>query len=70
MTTKDSMASPCNDVCRIDEISGLCQGCQRTLDEIARWSAMADANKRAVLDALPERRRMATLQTGAGEVRA
>jgi predicted Fe-S protein YdhL (DUF1289 family) len=61
MTTKDSVASPCNDVCRIDEISGLCQGCHRTLDEIARWAAMPDARKRAVLDALPARRCSANL---------
>ena len=59
--------SPCNDVCRIDEPSGLCLGCHRTLDEIARWSTMSDAHKRAVLDALPARRRQAPRQTEAGE---
>lgn len=60
--------SPCNDVCRIDEPSGLCLGCYRTLDEIARWSAMSDAHKRAVLDALPARGKVASLQTRTGEV--
>jgi len=33
-----------------------CLGCQRTLDEIARWSEMSDAEREAVLDALPGRR--------------
>ncbi len=56
MKTKVPVASPCNDVCRIDENSGRCLGCCRTLDEIARWSTMSDAHKRAVLDALPARR--------------
>jgi uncharacterized protein len=67
MKTMDSVASPCNDICRIDERSGRCLGCYRTLDEIARWSTMSDEHKRAVLDALPERRRMLLVQTGAGE---
>lgn len=35
---------------------GLCTGCLRTLDEIARWSAMSDAERRAVIAALPARR--------------
>ena len=29
--------SPCVAVCRIDPASGLCEGCARTLDEIADW---------------------------------
>ena len=62
----DPQGSPCNDVCRLDERSGLCLGCQRTLDEIARWSAMAEAQKRAVLDSLPARR-VASLATKAPE---
>jgi uncharacterized protein len=48
--------SPCNDVCRMDERLGLCEGCHRTLDEIARWSQMSDAEKRQVIDALANRR--------------
>lgn len=48
--------SPCINVCRMDAASGLCEGCQRTLDEIAVWSQMADADKRAVWAALAHRR--------------
>ncbi len=55
-STPPAAASPCNDICRIDPCSGLCVGCQRTLDEIARWAAMPEAHKRAMLDALPARR--------------
>ena len=35
---------------------GRCEGCLRTLDEIAGWSAMSAAEKRAVWRALGQRR--------------
>ena len=40
--------SPCRSVCRIDERSGLCSGCCRTLDEIAQWSQASASRKREV----------------------
>jgi uncharacterized protein len=40
--------SPCISVCVIDERTGLCTGCQRTLDEIAAWSVLDDTDRRAV----------------------
>jgi predicted Fe-S protein YdhL (DUF1289 family) len=40
----------------MDPVSGLCTGCCRTLDEIAAWSVLDDAAKRAVWAALPARR--------------
>jgi predicted Fe-S protein YdhL (DUF1289 family) len=36
--------------------SGLCEGCLRSLDEIAAWSALTDARKREVLARLPARK--------------
>ena len=50
------IASPCNKVCVMDAQSGLCRGCCRTLDEIARWSAMDDTERARVAAALPARR--------------
>jgi predicted Fe-S protein YdhL (DUF1289 family) len=47
--------SPCKNVCRMDETSGLCAGCGRTLDEIALWSVLDDDDKRTVWALLPER---------------
>lgn len=47
--------SPCINVCRLDTGTGLCTGCLRTLDEIAAWSRLDDAAKRAVWAALPTR---------------
>ena len=48
--------SPCINVCRMDAATGWCEGCQRTLQEIATWSGLADADKRAVWQALLARR--------------
>ena len=50
------VASPCTRVCRIDDPSGLCIGCLRTLDEIVRWGSMDEAGRRRVRSALPTRR--------------
>jgi predicted Fe-S protein YdhL (DUF1289 family) len=40
----------------MDPATGLCEGCLRTLDEIASWSRMDDHEKRAVWDLLSLRR--------------
>ncbi len=48
--------SPCINVCRMDAASGWCEGCLRTLDEIAAWGGLDDAERRAVWLALPVRR--------------
>jgi uncharacterized protein len=61
----DPVPSPCNSVCAIDEATGLCAGCFRTLDEIAEWSLLDDADKRAVWEALAQRR-VAARPTAAG----
>lgn len=50
------VASPCVNVCRMDARSGLCVGCARTLDEIARWGQAGDAERRRILALLPARR--------------
>lgn len=47
--------SPCTGVCRLDS-RGLCMGCLRTGDEIARWTRMSDAEKIRLMDEiLPHR---------------
>jgi hypothetical protein len=48
--------SPCISICRMDGATGWCEGCLRTLDEIANWSLLDDDEKRAVLATLPLRR--------------
>lgn len=49
------VASPCVGVCVIGD-DDLCEGCARTIDEIARWGSASFAERRRVLAALPERR--------------
>lgn len=50
------VASPCISICRIDAGSGWCEGCLRTLDEIAAWSVLDDRAKRGVWLELHRRR--------------
>ncbi|MDP2640370.1 MAG: DUF1289 domain-containing protein [Betaproteobacteria bacterium] len=50
------VASPCVNVCRMDTASGFCEGCHRSLEEIASWSEYTAAEKRAVLALLTARK--------------
>ncbi len=52
------VASPCINVCQMTA-DGVCEGCFRTLDEIACWSILDDDEKIAVLTLLPARRNSA-----------
>jgi aspartyl protease family protein len=49
------LETPCVNVCLLDAETGLCVGCGRTIDEIARWATMNDGERRAIMAALPER---------------
>ena len=49
------VASPCINVCKMSAATGWCEGCRRTLEEIACWSIYSAAEKRAVLARLPAR---------------
>jgi predicted Fe-S protein YdhL (DUF1289 family) len=48
--------SPCISVCRIDPATGWCEGCLRTIDEIAHWGLFDDGEKLAVWADLRRRR--------------
>jgi predicted Fe-S protein YdhL (DUF1289 family) len=50
-----AVLSPCIGVCEMRD-DGLCAGCLRTLDEIARWGTMGDGERlRLMDDVLPSR---------------
>ena len=51
------MNSPCIKVCQMDPARGVCIGCCRTLDEIARWGGMAEDERTRVMAELPGRRK-------------
>ena len=47
--------TPCVKVCVVDPDSGYCIGCGRTRTEIASWLDIDAAERRAVMDTLPQR---------------
>ena len=50
-----SIQTPCNKICTVEPITGLCRGCGRTLGEIAQWTALTDAARARVMAELPQR---------------
>jgi len=48
--------SPCINVCQMDPQRRVCIGCERTLDEIARWAQMSDTERERIMAELPARR--------------
>jgi len=59
-----TVASPCIDVCTIDTRTGWCAGCLRTIDEIAAWGVLNNAQKREVWKLLSQRRRSVDAASG------
>jgi predicted Fe-S protein YdhL (DUF1289 family) len=47
--------TPCIKICTLDARQGLCLGCGRTIDEIARWSTMSASERTRVMGQLPAR---------------
>jgi len=47
--------SPCIKICTLDARAGQCLGCGRTIEEIARWSAMSPAERARIMAELPAR---------------
>ena len=59
-TRPPSIESPCNKVCAVEPVSGLCLGCGRSLAEIANWIGMSESERARIMDELPQR--LASLQ--------
>ena len=62
--------SPCINICRMSPDTGWCEGCQRTIDEITRWSRTTDDDRRSILAAVAERREWLGAAGQAVETRA
>jgi predicted Fe-S protein YdhL (DUF1289 family) len=62
MASEDGISSPCNRVCVMHPASRICVGCGRSLDEIARWAALSEAERLAIMARLPAR--LAALNAG------
>lgn len=48
--------SPCVNICTVNAETRHCEGCGRTLREIAQWSRLTDNERAAIMDQLPDRR--------------
>ena len=59
-----TIPSPCINVCRMNQASGLCEGCYRSSPEITEWSRASDARKRAILGEVALRRAAAPFEPG------
>ena len=50
------VGSPCTNICRLDKITGHCEGCFRSREEIKAWKTMPDTDKLALFDTLLARK--------------
>ena len=62
MASEERISSPCNRVCVMHPASRICVGCGRSLDEIARWAALGETERLAIMARLPMR--LAVLNAG------
>jgi predicted Fe-S protein YdhL (DUF1289 family) len=53
-TAERPVRSPCVNICALDE-DDVCTGCQRTVEEITRWSRMDNEERLRVLGLCHER---------------
>jgi uncharacterized protein len=56
MTATQEVPSPCISVCRMNPQSGLCEGCLRSIEEIAQWGNAGDEFKQTILKRIEQRR--------------
>jgi len=47
---QQEVQSPCVSICTMDEATGLCMGCYRTLEEIQQWWDLDAAGKQTIVD--------------------
>jgi len=55
LDSPEKLPSPCVSICRMDAATATCEGCFRTLEEIAGWSRMDNAAKHAIWQLVEQR---------------
>jgi predicted Fe-S protein YdhL (DUF1289 family) len=50
-----AIETPCEKICILDQPSGLCRGCGRSLAEIERWTKYSDDERALIMAELPQR---------------
>ncbi len=51
------VVSPCISICQMDQATGVCKGCYRTLEEIATWGRLDNQQRWDIVQSLRDRRR-------------
>ena len=51
-----SIPSPCIQVCQIDDDTGCCIGCYRSIDEVREWPIMTAEEKQGTLARIAKRK--------------
>ena len=54
--TEEEIESPCVRECRVDQITGYCVGCFRTLREISYWASYTTEQRLRVMSFIAARR--------------
>lgn len=55
MSEKLTIESPCISICTMDEMSGFCLGCYRTLAEIQDWWDFDNTEKKNIVEKASQR---------------
>ncbi len=55
LSAAENIPSPCISLCRMNEQTGLCDGCFRTIGEIVQWSSADNEGKRAIWSRIEQR---------------
>lgn len=63
MDAPAQISTPCINVCMVSGMTGLCEGCGRTLAEIAQWGRLSEPERKAIMAELPAR--LSTARQGA-----
>ena len=50
-----AIRSPCIGVCCMDDLTGFCQGCYRTIDEIKNWWEMDKQQQKEIINKAAQR---------------
>ena len=53
---RDPIESPCIRECRVDQVTGFCVGCFRTLTEISYWASYTNEQRLRVMTFIAARR--------------
>lgn len=66
---RDEVDSPCIQICVVHPETRLCTGCNRSIDEISKWSKMTPATRQSIMAELPSRKSTPTGRRGGRSAR-